>query len=225
MRPHVVKAIAVRSSSKTSHSKIWPVATKPARNKPTHPMIRARHNADASLPRSAGLKNASPTYSKADGWTSSATMAIPRQNSAWDSSSNPTPFARLATAVAPNSAARLRCEELACFLTNSTQAIPPAIAATRNAATENHVGSIIIDLPNLGTGAVRRLKDWVRSSEFEVLNTSAFRPPHVLPFSLIPPFPLVSPVPRSSDMSIKKSPCHGQHCVRESVTHFLCQPS
>src|ERR1051325_11017425 len=117
-------------------------------------MLRARHGADAFLPRSDGLKNASPTYSNAAGWASSATMTVPRQNSAWVSSSNPRPFATLATAVAPNSAARLRCEALACLLTNSAQAIPPAIAATRNAAIENHVGRIMLNLHNLGTGAL-----------------------------------------------------------------------
>ena len=70
-------------------------------------------------------------------------MAVSRQNRAWASSSNPMPFARLATAVAPRSDARLRCEELAFRLTNSRQAMPPAIAATKKDATENHVGSIM----------------------------------------------------------------------------------
>ena len=70
-------------------------------------------------------------------------MAASRQYSAWTSSSNPTPFARLATAVAPNRDARLQCEELARRLRHSRQARPPAIAEARNAAMENPVSSII----------------------------------------------------------------------------------
>ena len=41
--------------------------------------------------------------------------------------------------MAPKSTARLLCEERFCLLTSSKQASPPAIAATRNAATETHV--------------------------------------------------------------------------------------
>jgi hypothetical protein len=50
------------------------------------------------------------------------------------------------TAVVPSNTARLRCEEPVRRLTNRMHAIPPAIAATRPAAIENHVGSTMLDL-------------------------------------------------------------------------------
>src|SRR5207244_5801062 len=112
------------------------------------------------------------------------------------------------------------CEEQFGLLTSSKQASPPAIAATRNAATENHVGPIMLDLPNDATTQDGREKRDRRDSKFRIRSPEhlslQFAPPvpRFSQVSPVPPFPLVSP--GLSDMPVQDTTGHRYHALRQS---------